>query len=93
MKENLNILLMLITFSSALFAQPAPSRDENIPYLVTFGGNSDKSWGDDDFCQVFFIKIPKMHKEAVYLRVFDPDTGGEIDESKGSSLFGDLPGM
>ncbi len=64
-------------------SQSAPAEDENIPYLVTFGGGSDKSWGDDDFCQIFFFMIPKTHIEPVYIRVFDPDTGGEIDEMKG----------
>lgn len=77
------IIIMLIACSNGIFAQSAPADDENIPYLVTFGANSDKSWGDDDFCQVFFFKIPKTHKEAVYLRIYDPDTGGNLDESKG----------
>jgi hypothetical protein len=26
-----------------LMAQPAPEQDENIPYLVTFGADSEKS--------------------------------------------------
>ncbi len=64
-------------------SQPAPARDENIPYLVTFGGDADKSWGDDDFCQIFFVRIPLTYKEPFYIRVFDPDTGGAIDEQKG----------
>src|SRR5665648_134613 len=64
-------------------SQSAPAEDENIPYLVTFGASSEKSWGDDDFCQIFFFAIPKTHSEPVYIRVFDPDTGGEIDELKG----------
>jgi hypothetical protein len=75
---------MLVISSLEMIAQPAPAGDENIPYLVTFGGNAEKSWGDDDFTQVFFCKIPKAHKEAVYIRVYDPDTGGEIDEPKGT---------
>ena len=79
------IALTLLGFSLYLvgLSQSAPAEDENIPYLVTFGGNSDKSWGDDDFCQIFFFAIPKTHSEPVYIRVFDPDTGGEIDEPKG----------
>ena len=64
-------------------SQQAPAEVENIPYLVTFGGNSDKSWGDDDFCQIFFFMTPKAHKDPVYIRIYDPDTGGEIDEPKG----------
>jgi len=65
------------------FSQSAPADEENISYLVTFGGNSDQSWGDDDFCQIFFFVIPKTHTQPVYFRIFDPDTGGEIDEPKG----------
>jgi len=64
-------------------AQSAPAEDENIPYLVTFGGNSVTSWGDDDFCQIFFIMIPEAYTDPFYIRVFDPDTGGELDEMKG----------
>ena len=59
-------------------SQPVPAKDENIPYLVTFGGDADKSWGDDDFCQIFFFKIPFTQKEPFYLRVYDPGTGGAI---------------
>ena len=66
-----------------LLAQAAPAEDENIPYLVTFGGDGDTSWGDDDFCQIFFAKIPESVKKPIYIRVYDPDTGGELDEKKG----------
>lgn len=64
-------------------SQSAPAEDENIPYLVTFGAQADKSWGDDDFCQIFFFMVPKTHNVPFYIRVFDPDTGGELDEQKG----------
>jgi hypothetical protein len=66
-----------------VFSQSAPASDENIPFLVTFGGNADKSWGDDDFIQIFFFVIPSSQKNPVYLRIYDPDTGGQLDEGKG----------
>ena len=78
-----NVLIILLISSSAVLAQPFPSVEENIPYLVTFGGDGETSWGDDDFTQIFFFSIPKSHKDPVYIRVFDPGTGGEIDEAKG----------
>ena len=74
---------LLLTGTLAGWSQSAPAEEENIPYLVTFGGDADKSWGDDDFSQVFFIRIPMSQVEPVYIRVFDPDTGGELDEGKG----------
>jgi hypothetical protein len=66
-----------------LKAQPVPGQDENIPFLVTFGKDGETSWGDDDFSQTWFFSIPKEYKGSFYIRVFDPDTGGENDEQKG----------
>ncbi len=75
------ILFILTVYN--IYSQSAPAAEENIPYLVTFGANADKSWGDDDFCQIFFFRVPMNQTEPIYVRVFDPDTGGELDEGKG----------
>lgn len=75
--------MYILTAVQQVFPQAAPAVDENIPYLITFGGNSSTSWGDDDFCQIFFCVIPTSQKDPVYIRVYDPDTGGELDEVKG----------
>ena len=66
-----------------IFSQAAPAIDENIPYLMTFGGDASTAWGDDDFCQIFFCILPPSQTDPVYIRVFDPDTGGDLDEVKG----------
>jgi hypothetical protein len=76
------LLLCLIRFGF-VNGQPVPGKDENIPYLVTFGKDGDTGWGDDDFSQTYFFAIPKDFKDRFYIRVFDPDTGGEVDELKG----------
>jgi len=60
-----------------------PGKDENIPFLVTFGKAGNISWGDDDFNQIFFFTIPRDFKQQFYIRVFDPDCGGEHDEIQG----------
>ena len=73
----------LMMFSQKGLSQPVPAEQENIPYLVTFGAQAAQSWGDDDFCQIFFLLLPSAQSTPVYLRVFDPDTGGEHDEEKG----------
>jgi hypothetical protein len=75
-------LLKLLLFCFAE-AQPVPAGDENIPFLMTFGANSETSWGDDDFSQTFFFSIPKEFNEPVFIRVYDPDIGGAIDEING----------
>jgi len=76
-------ILLLGTGRFRLAAQPVPGKDENIPFLVTFGKDGKTSWGDNDFYQVWFITILKESKEQFYIRVFDPDCGGEHDEIQG----------
>ncbi len=66
-----------------LSGQAVPGKDENISFLVTFGKEGETSWGDDDFSQIFFFTIPKDFKQQFYIKVFDPDTGGENDEIQG----------
>jgi hypothetical protein len=75
-------LLCLLSFPGVK-GQPVPGKDENIPFLCTFGKNGDTSWGDDDFSQTFFFAIPNDFKGQFYIRVFDPECSGENDEMKG----------
>lgn len=80
------ILFIIFSVSHLLaHSQSVPNQEENIPYLVTFGAQADKNWGDDDFSQTFFFVIPKAHTQPVFIRVFDPETGGNIDELKGTA--------
>lgn len=83
MKRYVLIISFILNAGIYLFSQSAPAIDENIPYLMTFGGNASTSWGDDDFCQIFFCVIPSSQTDPVYIRVYDPDTGGDLDELKG----------
>jgi hypothetical protein len=76
-------LILCLSFLTGLNGQPVPGQDENIPFLVTFGKDGDKSWGDPNFSQTFFFAVPNDFKDRFYIRVFDPDTGGENDEMKG----------
>ena len=83
MKKITWVILLLFQMVLPLFSQSAPAVDENIPYLVTFGKDASTAWGDDDFCQIFFCVIPLSQNDPVYIRVYDPDTGGDLDEAKG----------
>ena len=95
MKRYALVISFILSTGIGLFSQSAPAIDENIPYLITFGGDAKKSWGDDDFCQIFYCIIPPSQTGPVYIRVYDPDTGGDLDELKGEfntivnfSIFG-----
>jgi hypothetical protein len=82
---RLLILIFLAGFciTSVIEAQAVPGKDENIPFLVTFGRQGKTSWGDDDFREIFFFTINKDYTQPFYIRVFDPDCGGENDEIQG----------
>ncbi len=83
MKKFFFLNIIFISFVVVLHAQPVPAGDENIPYLVTFGPKAETSWGDDDFSETFFFLIPKDFKEPIFIRVYDPDCGGAVDEQNG----------
>ena len=73
------ISLILAFNTNSIQAQITPSSYENIDYLITFGKNADKTWGDDDYTQVHFFVVPAEIKTPIYIRVFDPQVGGEYD--------------
>ncbi len=79
----LYIIIFILLPNLTVFSQSAPAVDENIPYLVTFGKDASTAWGDDDFCQIFFCLVPYSQTTPVYIRVYDPQTGGDLDEAKG----------
>lgn len=82
-KILLSALFACFLFSRGALAQPVPGKDENIPFLVTFGKEGKTSWGDDSFYSVWFFSINKDYTRPFYIRVFDPDCGGEHDEIQG----------
>jgi hypothetical protein len=77
------LFLLVLPISNKISGQPVPGKDENIPFLVTFGREGKTSWGDDDFNEIFFFTVPKDFKQQFYIRVFDPDCGGQHDEIQG----------
>jgi hypothetical protein len=77
------LIVSMCYIAAGIHAQPVPAGDENIPYLMTFAPKAGTSWGDDDFSQTFFFLVPKSFSQPVYIRVFDPDISGTIDELDG----------
>jgi len=83
----LKILILMMILGTmpmrTLRGQAVPGKDENIPFLVTFGKDGQTSWGDPNFYSVWFFTIPKDYKGQIYIRVFDPDVCGQNDEIQG----------
>ncbi len=52
--------------------------------MVTYGPEAPKAEGDDDNYQVIFFEIPKRTEGPLYVRLFDPDSGGRHDHVFGS---------
>jgi hypothetical protein len=87
-KTKYKVLILLSLFglslSSGLSGQAVPGKDENIPFLVTFGKDGETTWwGDFYFYEIFFFSIPRDFKQSFYIKVLDPDTGGANDEIQG----------
>jgi len=83
MSKLLKLSFILMLIGTLANAQPVPGADENIPNLITFGANAETSWGDANFCQIIFFTVPKDHTAPIYIKVYDPDCGGENDELQG----------
>lgn len=75
-------VILLLVLQTVANAQRVPNEVENVDFLVTFSKDSPLSWGDDDYTQTFFFVVPYSFKEPVYIRVLDPDVGGQYDEPK-----------
>lgn len=82
LKKGLLGLVLLFMALAPAQAQVFPSPESNIPYLLTFGRGASASWGDDDYSMTFFFLIPETYDGPVYLRVYDPQVGGAIDEER-----------
>ncbi len=77
------LALLLLRVAPAL-AQAAPNPVEKIESLVTFGAQAPRSSGDDNHTQTFFFLVPSTERRPVYIRIFDPDCGGELDAKVGA---------
>ena len=57
MRRFVVFIVVVFCFQFA-FSQPVPNKEENIPFLMTFGNEAETYWGDDDYSQTFFFLIP-----------------------------------
>jgi hypothetical protein len=74
---------LVIGLASGAAAQAVPNPVEKIENLVTFGNQAPTTSGDDDFTQTFFFLVPAAERRPIYIRVFDPDCGGQLDAKVG----------
>lgn len=77
--KKIALYILLCLGCQNTFGQLFPTKGENIDFISTFGNESEKQWGDDDFIQVIFFIIPKQYQSPVFIKVFDPGTEGQHD--------------
>ena len=63
--------------------------DNDQAYISTFGPSADPAAGDDDNVQIVFFEVPDGVADALYVRIYDPDTGGSHDRVGPDGAFGD----
>ncbi len=67
-----------------LSAGAGPVLGQDVPLSVIYGPRASSSEGDDDHREVIFFSVPADLQDRLYLRIFDPDTGGDHDLAYGA---------
>lgn len=53
---------------------------QDLMNLITYGSRALPAEGDDDHKQIVFVRVPADSGRIYYVKVFDPDCGGDFDE-------------
>ena len=69
------LLALLLSVSAAEAQEGAAER----PLSVTYGPKALAQEGDDDHREVILLSVPEPTSDRLYVRVFDPDLGGDYD--------------
>ena len=88
-KKLLFLTITAIVFLSLVLVKQGlcyrvPTEQSNIKYLYVFGADGKKTYGAmRNEPQAVFVKVPDSYKGNVQISVYDPETGGSIDEKSG----------
>ena len=63
--------------------------DSSQAYVSTSGLGADPTAGDDDKVQIIFFEVPDGPTDTLYVRIYDPDTGGSHDRVGPDGVFGE----
>ena len=88
-RKLLFLTITAIVFCSSVlleqgFCYKIPTDESNIKYLYVFGADGKSTYGAmRDEPQVIFVKVPSSYKGNIQISIYDPETGGSIDEKSG----------
>jgi len=76
---------ILLFMAISVFGQPYPESADAADkrMLVTFGGMSGDQYAEAYMVQSVYFALPEHRKEPFFVRLFDPDCGGELDLIEG----------
>jgi PKD repeat protein len=57
---------------------------QETPVSVTYGPRASTAEGDPDYRETIFLSVPESVQDELFLRVFDPDGGGDHDHLYGA---------
>ncbi|MEJ8473672.1 PKD domain-containing protein [Roseibium algae] len=80
--NHVRVIAVGIACATLLANSPAyaqSSKPIDVPLLVTYGAEAPTREGDPTHRQIIYIEVPKTLKQRIYIRLFDPDTGGDHD--------------
>ncbi len=77
---------ILILLVGILLTVGMPAFADEIANFVTYGPQAGTQEGDDDFTQVFYFYVPADVTDSLWLRIYDPDCGGN-DDSRYYKLY------
>src|SRR5258707_7376069 len=73
--RHLKVALLLAAVGLA-----APAYADEQPLFVNYGISASPKQGDNDHHQAIYVSVPATTTGKLYLRIFDPDTGGLFDQ-------------
>lgn len=76
---------LLALAAAVVSPAPAMAQDATQPLLVNYGKVAAPRQGDNDHAQAIYLSVPATTSDTLYLRIFDPGTGGVFDEVYGSA--------
>lgn len=82
-RANILVLLATALVMSAGLGGEVAAQEE--PLSIVYGPSAGTKEGDHDHRKVIFFAIPADLTDRLYLRVFDPDIGGDHDLIYGDS--------
>ncbi|MCH8524092.1 MAG: PKD domain-containing protein [Balneolales bacterium] len=77
------LLLLLLTGLCLLLPESAHAQQARGLFLAVFGEEAPPERGDPNHAQAIYIEIPDSETRPIYLRIFDAETGGYLDERHG----------